>query len=348
MKYLGYLLLLCLLPIQVLAGEGRANLFIYHRFNEPRYASTNIDLETFREHLEVLKKKGARVVRLGEVVHRLLQGGLGNETFVSLTVDDGFRSFLRAFELLRQYGYPVTLFVNTDAVGGASYLSWEELATLHGQGVEIGGHTASHPHMVNRRDGETREAWLERLKTDLRRSREAFRQHLGFVPDLFAYPYGEYDFDVQSLVRQFGFRAAVAQQSGVVHDASDLFALPRFPMGGPYASVASFREKLAMRPLKVLSARPASPVLSGENPPVLELVVDAGNLIAEQLTCYVSGQGRGVVEWLDRAEGRLRITAREPLRGRRGKYTLTAPGRAGGWHWYSHLWIRPEIDESGY
>ncbi len=347
-RLFGLLLALLLSPLTVFADGGQANLFIYHRFGESAHASTNVDVETFRNHLDILRKNKIQVVPLGELVRLLEEGRLGEQHLAVLTVDDGFRSFLQAFELLREYGFPVTLFVNTDSVGGRSYLTWKELAALQQQGVEIGNHSASHPHMVNRKAGETRQSWLERLRKDLEKSQEAFRRHLGRVPDLFAYPYGEFDPDVKRLVREMGFRAAVAQQSGVVHAGSDLFALPRFPMGGPYAGTASFRDKLAMKPLPVVAVEPESPILARDNPPVLELVVKPDNLIVEQLACYVAGQGRGNITWIDRKRGRLRLRADRPLSGRRGKYTLTAPGRNGGWYWYSHLWIRPEIPENGY
>ncbi|TYP00239.1 polysaccharide deacetylase [Geothermobacter ehrlichii] len=342
-----FLLFLCVSVGQVVAA-GRANLFIYHRFGERRYPSTNVSLEDFRAHLAILKKSGVAVVSLGELVDRLEGKAAFDRPLAVLTVDDGFRSFLRVLPLLEEYGFPVTLFINTDAVGGASYLGWDEIRELMTRGVEIGSHSAAHLHMVDRKAGETEQQRLQRLRDDLEQARTAFRRHLGIDPDLFAYPYGEYDPAVEQLLKRMGFRAAVAQQSGVVTTASDRYALPRFPMGGPYADPKQFAGKLAMRRLPVFAVRPLSPVLAAENPPVLTLGIAPGQVDLDRLTCYVSGQPGARIEWIDKNRGLLRVRAAGPISGRRGKYTLTAPGLGGGWHWYSHLWIRPDVPERGY
>ncbi len=347
MKVPFLLLLVLWLGVGPAAAAGRANLFIYHRFGEQHYPSTNVALGDFREHLEILKKSGVRVVRLGELIDRL-EGRLPfDRPLAVLTVDDGFRSFLRVLPMLEEYGFPVTLFINTDAVGGASYLDWDEIRDLAARGVEIGNHSAAHLHMVDRWGAESEQQRLQRLREDLQRARTAFLRHLGFAPDLFAYPYGEYDPAVQNLLKSLGFRAAVAQQSGVVTTASDRFALPRFPMGGPYAAPKQFAGKLAMRRLPVVAARPRSPLLTADNPPLLTLEIAPGMIDLERLTCYVAGQPAAPVEWVDKERGLLRVRAGKPLSGRRGKYTLTAPGKEGGWYWYSHLWIRPGVPEGG-
>lgn len=332
-----------------LALAGQANVFIYHRFGDDRYPSTNISLENFRAHLNTLKQKNIKVTTLGALVDLLQSGKPLPEHYAVLTVDDGYESFLSgAMPLLREFGYPVTLFVNTNAVGGRGYLGWPELASLVKEGVELGNHTASHPHMTDLLPGESRLAWKERLRTDLERSEEAFRSNLSQAPELFAYPYGEYSPEVQKLVREFGFKAAIAQQSGVVTEGADLFALPRFPMGGPYANSEQFQSKLFMRALPVERLSPESTLVTDPNPPVLEVRIDPTLINLAQLSCYVSGQDQAKIEQVDGEPGHYLVQAQAPLQGRRSKYTLTAPGKAGGWYWFSQLWVRPDVAEGGY
>jgi len=328
---------------------GQANIFIYHRFGESRYPSTSISLEDFRSHLEILRQEEVEVLRLGEVVERLRNGRPLPEHIAVLTIDDGFRSFLTgAMPLLREYGFPATLFISTDSVGGEQYLSWKEIAALKEEGVEIGNHTASHPHMVDPAPEEGHDAWLKRLQADLLRAKDAFRSHLDAWPRLFAYPYGEYSPEVQALIRREGFQAAVAQQSGVVVDTSDLFALPRFPMAGGYAAPVRFREKLRMHHLPVSPMSTINPLLGKKNPPVLVFRVPLDRIDPRRIKCFVPGQEAVGVQPVEGEDEVYRAVARRRLEGRRSKYTLTAPLKTGGWGWTSFLWIRPEIPEGGY
>lgn len=103
-------------------------------------------------------------------------------------------------------------------------MTTEQLLTLHQQGVEIGGHTFSHPILSRLPPEEAREEIL-RGKTEL-------EGIIGAPLRLFAYPNGQPDMDYDqthaALVKQAGFEAAVSTRWGVANPRSDLFQLPRF------------------------------------------------------------------------------------------------------------------------
>ena len=325
-------------------SAGQANVFVYHRFGDNRYPSTDIAVATFAAQLQLLKDQDYTVLPLGEIVRRLRQGESLPERCAALTVDDAFESFWTgARPLLQRYGFPVTLFVATDTVGGDSYLSWEQLRTLVAEGVEIGNHTASHPYLLDRKKAESRQAWEKRIRRQILAAQVRIKKELGITPSLFAYPYGEYDPATEKIVSGLGFAAAVGQQSGVIAPWMDMFALPRFPMGGEYATLEGFREKLHMKPLPVRVVSPDTPVVGAADPPVL--VVDLGEaakLDLRHLRCFVQGQGNADIEADREIPGRFTVRAVSPLAGRRNKYTLTAPGRDGrSWYWFSQLWVFP-------
>ena len=233
--FLSLLFVLALLPS--FARGGQANIFVYHRFGDNRFPSTNVALDDFEAHLKILQNGKVEVLPLGEVVERLRQGKPLPAACAVLTVDDGYRSFLTgAMPLLRRFGYPATLFVSTGSVGRGGYLSWDELKSLSREGIEIGSHSASHMYLVERISGETTSQWLERVRSDLLAAQDIFRKELGRSPRLFSYPYGEYSPEIVNLVESLGFSGAAGQHSGVVSGAGELFALPRFPMGGPFAT----------------------------------------------------------------------------------------------------------------
>lgn len=332
--------LLCLMLFSEIVCAGQVNIFIYHRFDESLYPSTNISSDIFKQQLDHLKAENYQVLSLGEVVRRIRQGEPLPEKGAALCADDAYHSFAAvALPVLRQYGFPMTLFVNTDAVGSNGYLDWETLKALSAEGVEIGNHTASHPYLVEKEPGEDMVTWRQRVTADIAKAQGMLKEHLKIEPTLFAYTFGEYSDEVIEIVQQFGFQAAFAQQSGVVHENNDLFTLPRFPMGGGYATLEGFKNKLTMKPLIVLQEEPTSPVLDQAGPPELLLQLDVADVDLRQMNCFVQGENSCRVEAVSGRAGWFRVIAEEPLSGRRNKYTLTVAGKKGGWHWYSHPWL---------
>ncbi len=338
-----FLAALILLGLPSPACAGQATVFVYHRFGDARYPSTNIPVQIFAAQMELLHREGYSVLTLGDVVRRLQSGAELPARCAVLTVDDAYTSFLQgAMPVLRRYGYPATLFVSTDAVGHPGYLDWRQLRSLVEEGVEVGNHTASHPYLLERRKGEDVAGWRRRAEGEIGRAQQRLTDELGAPPELFAYPFGEYAPELVGLVQRFGFRAAAAQQSGVIGSGVDFFALPRFPMGGPYATLEGFREKLAMRPLPVTVVAPLTPVVGNEDPPTLVVQLAESDADLSRLRCFVQGQGDARIEAEPAEPGRYRVRAAAPLAGRRNKYTLTAPAKSGdAWYWFSQLWVKP-------
>ncbi|MCF8030029.1 MAG: polysaccharide deacetylase family protein [Desulfohalobiaceae bacterium] len=316
--------------------------FVYHRFGDSRYPSTNIPLDKFKAHLAYLREKEYTVLTLGQAMSCLRSEKDVPDRAVVLTVDDGYATFLsEAMPLLREYGFQATLFVQTQNVGDSGYLGWDELRRLQAEGIEIGNHSASHAHFLNMKE----ERRLKRFRNDVQKAQGKFAFKLEEAPDLFSYPFGEYTPGMQEVIRDMGFTAATAQKSGVMHVEGDRYALPRFPMGGPYATLEGFISKANMRPLRVRQEQPKSPVVEN-NPPTLTLDLEAEAVDLSGLQCFVGG-GRDCNLKRDKKDpSRITVTATKKLTQRRTLYTITAPSNNGPrWHWFSHLWVRPKIAE---
>ncbi len=345
----AFLLLLLALWAGPAAAAEHAAIFLYHRFDEPRTPSTSISAEQFDAQLDWLARNGYRVVPLEQVLAALRGAAQLPERSVAITVDDAFRSVYEvAWPRLTARGWPFTVFVSTDAVdaGERAYMSWAQMREMAAHGVRFANHSASHAHLVRRRPGETARRWRARVGADLQRAQRRLREEIGTAPPWLAYPYGEYDRALAELVRARGY-TAFGQQSGPVGPLSDARALPRFPVAGAYAALADFAEKAAMRPLPVMEYRPWEPV-STDPRPRLEVTLAAAPLRMQELSCYVSGQGRTPVEWLE-PERRFAVRARAPLPPGRGRYNCTAPDREHQhWYWFSQQWlVVPPPQDSG-
>ncbi|MGM0425221.1 MAG: polysaccharide deacetylase family protein, partial [Thermodesulfobacteriota bacterium] len=269
-------------------GPAQIRAFIYHHFGmQDEYPSTSVSVQQFQGHLEYLQGNDYTVLTFGEALERLYAEKNLPERTAVITIDDGYLSVWdKALPLLEKYGFPATIFISTSHVGGSNYLSWEQVKKLEEKGFEIGNHSHSHAYFLN----ESKEDIAKEFEADLETSHKEFRRHLGSVPELYAYPFGEYVPEMMSILEKHGYSAAAAQHSGVIYKGSRRFALPRFPMNLNYAEMESFEEKIRMNALQVVEADPANPLALEDDPPRLKLRIENQEVDAQGLQCFVSGQ----------------------------------------------------------
>ncbi len=313
-------------------------VFIYHRFGDNKYPSTNVSTADFEGHLNYLKTNGFKVLSFGQAVDYIADPTIPYQAKVAcITIDDAFKSFFgNGYPLLRKYGFTASLFVNSETIGGGSFMTWEEIKKVADTGIEIGNHTHSHDYYLNIPLATRHEKFTEEVKL----CQEIIKQQIDVTPLVFAYPFGEFDNEMKHIIQTLGFKGAAAQFSGVMYDG-DRFAIPRFPMTGSTTTLKSFSEKATMKALRIVSKSPDSPFINQQNPPSLTLIADSTNADLSRLSCFVSQGCNSAIEG-----NTIKITAKNPLTSRRTNYTITAPAKSGrGWYWYTHQWVIPEIKE---
>jgi len=326
---------------------NHAVVLIYHHVSLHTPASTSVSPELFTEHLDYLAEHGHQVRSLAAIVDSLRHGrGLPDLT-VGFSFDDGYASvYTEVFPQLRERGWPFTVFVCPDAIDHqrGPVLSWDQLREMAAEGASIASHGLRHDHLQRRRAGETATVWTDRVRAELLAAQARIAAEIGMAPTLLAYPYGEYDPLLQEVVAQLGW-TAFGQQSGALGANGDFTLLPRFPMAGPYAALATFGDKVHCVPLPVAAVSPVSPLVDPTTGvemarPLLRVTVDpaVGSDLRPQ--AFASGQGRAELVWIDRSAGVFEVRARQPLRPGRSRYNITAPlGATGRHYWYSHTWI---------
>ena len=323
------------------AAESHAVVFMYHKFGEDRYPSTNVTLEQFTTHLDYLENNGFKVWPLARVVKHLREGTPLPDKTVAITIDDAYLSvYENAWPLLKERGWPFTVFVPTGAVdkGYQGYMSWDQMREMARGGATFASHSVSHGYLMNRKAGETRDEWRERMRREITESAARIEEEIGSAEKFFAYPFGEFDRDLAILVAELGF-VGFGQQSGAVGPYSDPRAYPRYPIAEAYAAIEDFDVKAKSLALPVRSVRPWDPVTTDTRPALEAELADSGARL-DRLSCFVSSQGRVRVEWLDRSERRFRVRPPEPLGTGRSRYNCTAPSSEGGrYYWYSHPWL---------
>ena len=198
---------------------------MYHRFGESNYPSTNITLDQFTEHLEEFSKLDYNVVSLEYIIDSFNTETILPKNTIAITIDDGHKSIItKAWPLLKQYNFPVTVFISTAPIDAKStnYLSWDEIRQLKKEGVDIGAHSNTHPHMYK--------LSTEDIKKEIEFSNKRYLKELNEVPKLFAYPFGEANKKTFDIIKDYKFKAAFGQHSGVINETSNFNYLPRFSL----------------------------------------------------------------------------------------------------------------------
>ncbi|MDQ7056288.1 MAG: hypothetical protein Q9M89_07475 [Persephonella sp.] len=89
---------------------GYATIFIYHKFGEDRYPTTSVSIKDFTKQMEYLKKNGYNVIHLSKLVDYIQRGEEIPEKTVVITIDDGYKSTMKAYRILKGTTFPLQFF----------------------------------------------------------------------------------------------------------------------------------------------------------------------------------------------------------------------------------------------
>lgn len=121
-------------------------------------------------------------------------------TIVSLTFDDGYANqYTAAAPILAAHGMHGTFFVPSGFVGSSGYMTWSQVSALAAAGNEIGGHTVDHTDLPT--------VSADKARQEVCADRDRLLQH-GFAVTDFAYPYGDFNPNVESIVQECGYNSA--------------------------------------------------------------------------------------------------------------------------------------------
>ncbi|MGP3771250.1 polysaccharide deacetylase family protein [Streptomyces sp. SDT5-1] len=212
--------------------EAAVPILMYHAVSShPNDATRGLSVSPsqFAEQMELLADHGRTPLTTAELA--TIWRGDGRtlpDRPVLITFDDGYEGVhTHALPALAKHGFAATLFVSTGWLRGAydtgggldAMLDWDQVRALAGQGVEIGGHSHTHPQLDQLDDAD--------LEFELLRCREIVTGELGRAPRSFAYPYGHSDRRVRRAVRAIGFTQSLAVGNALARRRQGPYALRR-------------------------------------------------------------------------------------------------------------------------
>ena len=300
---------------------------MYHRFNETKYPSTNIQLDVFKEQLNIIEEEGIKFIHPDNFEKSIKEKK--SERKILFTVDDGLLSFYEnAWPILKEKRIPFVLFVNTREVGSYNYMNWDQIRELHNdENVEIGNHSHSHEYLVD----EASDVIIK----DIKKSIKIFKENLGENSNFFSYPFGEYSSEFKKIIQELGFKYAFGQHSGVIDETKDLWELPRFPINEKYGEIKRFKTLMKTLPFKYKRILPEDKyLLQSKNPPKvkIEFYENINNL--NQTTCFSNEDNKWRNSKINFIENNiLEISIIEKFIGERGRINCSLKEKNNFWRW---------------
>ncbi len=215
-------------------------IILYHNIDGK--GPYSIDSVSLREQFEEIRRQEIRVVSLEELVRRLQDGEPFQGKVLVITFDDGYLSnYHKLLPLIKEFAYPVTLFVYTDFISRKSSrrMTWDKLRELERAGVSIQCHSRSHPDLT-RMTGNDRENRHE-LYREMYLSRRIIELYLDKEVTFFAFPYGRYDLELVDLAGGAGYSRVFSTDYGTNLVTRNNFCLRRHHIKSDY-SLERFRK----------------------------------------------------------------------------------------------------------
>ena len=309
--------------------KNSAVIFMYHKFGISKYPSTSVTIDQLDSHIKEFSKKKYSLQSIEFIIDTIINDGdLPNNT-IGISIDDADKSFYETgWPKFKEKQIPVTLFVNTSTIhkNNKNYLNWDQIRELRDEGVSIGAHSHSHYHMSD--------LSINEVKNEIEISNNIFLKELGMVPSLFAYPYGETNQEIINLLKEYKFKVAFGQHSGVINETSNLYYLPRFSLNERYGEIERVKFASNAKGLGVYDFIPLDPSIK-ENPPYIGFSL-LDQKLAQSIDCFVFDSKGQVEKELFKFNERIEIRLKRKLEKGRSRVNCTAKGNDGLWRWFGH------------
>ena len=233
---------------RVVDQTAQTIIYCYHRLvDKVRYPGTEITPAVFEAEMKELKDRGITVISLQD----LLAWKRGEKNIpprcAVISFDDGWKSqYEVAWPIMKKFGYTFTMFIYTEGVaggslGGGQAITWEMLADMRDNGIDIEAHSATHQDL---REGHTimvAEPGGKRTKKKLTGAeyeqwvqnevvgcKQLLEQRLGIRVNCFAVPFGTYNEHVKEIARNAGYEAMFTVYGQPITYTSPMDALGRY------------------------------------------------------------------------------------------------------------------------
>ena len=298
---------------------------MYHRFDENKYPSTNIQMAVFKKQIKMIRDLKYNFYDPKDLEKNFYISK--TEKKILITIDDAFSSFYEvAWPYLKKEEIPFILFVSTESVGKKGYMTWGQIKELEKETITyIGDHSHSHNYLVDLKN--------EDFINDIDTSSLIFKEKLGYNPIFFSYPFGEYNLSIKKYISK-NFKFSFGQHSGVIDVNKDRYELPRFPINEKYGDLKRFEFLIKLNPLQYKSLHPVEKYLiSNNNPPkfLVEFFDEQKNI--HKINCFSDEGNKWAKSNINFDKNTLNLDFRSKFNFRRGRINCSL-NDDGIWRWF--------------
>jgi len=297
---------------------------MYHRFDESKYPSTNIQMDVFKQQIKIIRDSKYNFYDPKDLEKNFHNAKLEKE--ILITIDDAFSSFYEvAWPYLKKEKIPFILFVSTEAIGKNGYMTWDQIKELEKENTSyIGNHSHTHSYLVDLKNDD--------FIKDINTASAMFIKNLGYNPIFFSYPFGEYSNLIKEQIAK-NFKFSFGQHSGVIDVNKDQYELPRFPINEKYGDLKRFQFLIDLQPLQYKILYPEEKYITKNNPPKfsVEFFDEQKNL--NNINCFSNEGNQWEKSNIDFNKNTLNINFREKFLFRRGRVNCSLNDK-GIWRWF--------------
>ncbi len=297
---------------------------MYHRFNENKYPSTNIQMDIFKKQIEIINNKNYEYENPKNFDLKFKKPK--SKKKILITIDDAFTSFYdNAWPFLKKNKIPFILFVSTEPVGKNGYMTWKQIKEIEKESFAfIGNHSHSHEYLIDYK--------FEDFKKDINNSIKIFNKELGYNPIFFSYPFGEYSLEQINFINK-KFKYAFGQHSGVIDINKDVYELPRFPINEKYGDLKRFNFLIDLLPLQYKNVEPKDKYVQENNPPKLTIEFFKNQKNLNNINCFSDEGNKWNKSDVVFKNNILYVNFKEKFLFRRGRINCSLNDTA-GWRWF--------------
>ena len=282
-------------------------------------------MEVFVKQIEMIKNANYEFYDIQEFIDNFNQPK--NKKKILITIDDAFSSFYEiAWPFLKENRIPFILFVSTEPVGNKGYMTWDQIREIEQESYGyIGHHSHTHDYLIEKSE--------EDFIKDIEMASKIFLKELGYVPNLFSYPFGEYSKFMKDYISE-NFSFAFGQHSGVIDLNKDKYELPRFPINENYGELDRFKSIINFFPLEFKNLIPEEKKLSNKNnPPEFEVEFFENQKNLNNINCYSNEGNTWAKSNTNFLNNKLTIKFRDTFIPRRGRVNCSLNDN-GKWRWF--------------
>jgi len=297
---------------------------MYHRFDENKYPSTNIQMDIFKQQIEIIRNLKYNFYDPKDLVNNFHT--IKVEKKILITIDDAFSSFYKnAWPYLKEEKIPFILFISTEAVGENGYMTWDQIIELEKENtVYIGNHSHTHNYLVDLEN----DVFIKDIIT----AKEIFNRKLGYNPIFFSYPFGEYSNFIKNYIAK-NFQFSFGQHSGVIDVNKDRHELPRFPINEKYGDLKRFEFLINLYPLQYKVLYPDEKYLINNNPPKFSVKFFDEQKNIDSINCFSDEGSKWRKSNISFIQNTLKINFKEKFNFRRGRVNCSL-NDDGIWRWF--------------